>query len=72
MILAKDDGVPTLREAFDTVDSDGQGSIDVSELKNACGALGMELTQTEMNQLIEIFDKDDSGVLEFSEFKLLV
>ncbi|GMI18167.1 hypothetical protein TrLO_g10818 [Triparma laevis f. longispina] len=72
MILAKDEGVASLKEAFDMVDSDGQGAIDVAELRQATGALGLELTQSEINQLVEIFDKDDSGQLEFPEFKLLI
>ena len=72
MLLAKQDGVPTLREAFDLVDSDGHGSIDISELANAMHALGVDLTQQEINALVERFDHDDSGVLEFQEFKLLV
>ena len=71
MILAKEDGVPTLKEAFDLADSDGHGSIDVVELKHTMSSLGMDLSQRELNDLIEIFDQDDTGALEFKEFKAL-
>ncbi|GMI03488.1 hypothetical protein TrVE_jg11858 [Triparma verrucosa] len=72
MILAKDEGVASLREAFDMVDSDGTGNIDVTELKQATGALGLNVTQSEINRLVTIFDKDESGHLEFPEFKMLI
>ncbi|GMH57205.1 hypothetical protein TrRE_jg9620, partial [Triparma retinervis] len=72
MTLAKEDGTPTMREVFDLVDSDGQGSIDVSELGRAMGLLGVSLDAQQTKSIVSRFDHDDSGVLEFSEFKALV
>jgi|NorSeaMetagenome_1021524.scaffolds.fasta_scaffold07589_2 hypothetical protein len=72
MMLAKEDGTPTMREVFDLVDSDGHGSIDTTELDRAMQMLGQTLTVNEIQHLIDRFDHNDSGVLEFSEFKALV
>jgi len=72
MVLAKDEGVPSLREAFDLVDSDGQGTIDTTELGRCMNLMDVTLTDSQVRILIDKFDKDDSGVLDFSEFKTLV
>ena len=66
MILAKDDGAPSLREAFDLVDSDGGGKIDTKELGRCLSFMGLELTDSEIRMLIEKFDADDSDEMEFS------
>jgi len=51
--LGRDDSVATLREAFDLVDADGQGSIDVTELGLAMRALGKDMNLGEIKALVE-------------------
>ena len=72
MLLAKDDGVPSLRESFDVADSDGVGEIDVNELGKCLRMAGIIVTDSQVRMLARKFDKDDSGVMEFSEYKALV
>ena len=49
-------------------DTSGSGTIEPKELKVALRALGMEPPKEEVQKLVESFDKDDSGTIDFHEF----
>ncbi|CAA2976717.1 probable calcium-binding CML20 [Olea europaea subsp. europaea] len=57
-----------IREAFELFDTDGSGTIDAKELNVAMRALGFEMTEEEINQMIADVDKDGSGAIDFDEF----
>ncbi|KAK1281348.1 putative calcium-binding protein CML13 [Acorus gramineus] len=57
-----------IKEAFELFDTDGSGTIDAKELNVAMRALGFEMTDEQINQMIADVDKDGSGAIEFDEF----
>ncbi|XP_008241453.1 PREDICTED: caltractin [Prunus mume] len=66
-------GLPTqkrqeIKEAFELFDTDGSGTIDAKELNVAMRALGFEMTEEQITQMIADVDKDGSGAIDFDEF----
>ncbi|XP_068438016.1 uncharacterized protein cetn4 [Clinocottus analis] len=57
-----------IKEAFDLFDTDGNGTIDVKELKVAMRALGFEPKKEEIRKMIVDFDKEVSGTIGFIDF----
>ncbi|XP_044470582.1 red chlorophyll catabolite reductase, chloroplastic-like isoform X3 [Mangifera indica] len=57
-----------IKEAFELFDTDGSGTIDAKELNVAMRALGFEMNEEQINQMIASVDKDGSGAIEFDEF----
>ncbi|XP_073117484.1 probable calcium-binding protein CML13 [Elaeis guineensis] len=57
-----------IKEAFELFDTDRSGTIDAKELTVAMRALGFEMTEKQVNQMIVDVDKDGSGAIEFDEF----
>ncbi|XP_028764068.1 caltractin-like isoform X2 [Neltuma alba] len=58
-----------IREAFELFDTDCSGTIDAKELNVAMRALGFEMTEEQINQMIADVDKDGSGAIEYDEFE---
>ena len=58
-----------LRVAFDQVDTDSSGSIDLDELCNAMRALGREMPIKQVQSIMDEYDTDKSGEIDFDEFK---
>ena len=61
-----------LQRAFNTYDYDGDGSLDVAELRDALNALGLETSSRQALQVLKRYDDDRSGALELGEFRALV
>ncbi|KAL9234993.1 hypothetical protein vseg_009799 [Gypsophila vaccaria] len=57
-----------IKEAFELFDTDGSGTIDAKELNVAMRALGFEMTEEQITQMIADVDKDGSGAIDFDEF----
>ena len=57
-----------IKDAFDLFDTSGSGTIEPKELKVALRALGFEPSKEEIQKLVEQFDKDESGTIDFHEF----
>ena len=57
-----------LKQAFDLFDTDGSGTIDDKELRDAMRALGFEANKQEVAKMIADIDKDGSGTIDFEEF----
>eukprot|EP01087_Luapelamoeba_hula_P013814 TRINITY_DN3982_c1_g1_i5.p1 TRINITY_DN3982_c1_g1~~TRINITY_DN3982_c1_g1_i5.p1 ORF type:complete len:859 (+),score=157.44 TRINITY_DN3982_c1_g1_i5:1017-3593(+) len=58
-----------IKKAFSICDKDGNGSIDVNELKTVMTAiLDQEPTENELKDLMKTIDTDNSGTVEYSEF----
>lgn len=60
--------IEDLREAFNLFDTDGSGTIDPKELKDAMKTLGFESKNQSIYQMISDIDKDGSGSIDFEEF----
>lgn len=58
-----------IKEAFELFDTDGSGTIDAKELNVAMRALGFEMTEEQINQMIADVDKDGSGAIDLDEFE---
>ncbi len=63
-----EDEIEEIREAFNLFDTDGNGTIDPKELKEAMQSLGFEAKNQAIYQLISDIDKDGTGDLDFEEF----
>lgn len=57
-----------IKEAFELFDIDGSGTIDAKELTVAMRALGFEMNDEQIRQMIADVDKDGSGAIDFDEF----
>jgi len=57
-----------MRKCFRGFDVDGSGSIDRNELKNAMREYNSDMTDAEIDRLIQIVDKDGSGCINYEEF----
>jgi calmodulin len=64
--------IDQLRDVFKHFDSDGSGSIDITELGSVFEAMGQKLSQEELETLMKQADDDGSGEMEFEEFLLLM
>ena len=53
------------REAFDLFDKDGDGTISTGELKNLLRCFGQVYTDDEVQKIIETYDENETGSLEF-------
>lgn len=59
-----------IEKAFKLFDDDGNGFIDLGELKGAMN--GLKLTDREWKELIKQYDSDGDGVISCDEFKNLL
>ncbi|KAM6427483.1 centrin-1-like isoform 1-T2 [Liasis olivaceus] len=57
-----------MREAFDLLDADGTGTIDVQDLKVSIRALGFDPTKEELRRIVAEVDKEGSGKIGFDAF----
>ncbi|KNC86291.1 centrin-1 [Sphaeroforma arctica JP610] len=62
-----------LKQAFDLFDLDGANEMDASQLKMAMVTLGTpECTDKEIDSIIEDFDADGSGKINFQDFVIIM
>jgi len=58
-------GLQQLSDAFESVDTDGDGIITERELKKAFRGLGIKLSTDDLMTLFEYFDPDVSGEISY-------
>uniref|UniRef100_A0A2M4CYN6 Putative calmodulin n=1 Tax=Anopheles darlingi TaxID=43151 RepID=A0A2M4CYN6_ANODA len=68
--LSKDQ-LKVLRDAFNAFDKEKTGSISTDVVGTILELLGHKLTEEELEEVIEEYDEDESGQLEFDEFVAL-
>ncbi|XP_029811458.1 calmodulin-like protein 5 [Suricata suricatta] len=56
------------RVAFDYVDKDKDGKINMEELGAAMEAMGKKMSKAELEQLMALVDTDGDGAISFQEF----
>ncbi|KAF1328908.1 hypothetical protein FI667_g6402, partial [Globisporangium splendens] len=71
MILTQEE-IDACRESFVHFDKDGSGTIDKYELSKVLEAMGQKPTDEELFQMIAEVDNDNSGEIEYDEFKALL
>ena len=59
-------------KTFDLFDVDKKGKISVDDLKSIAENLGEMLPEEEIQAMIEEFDRDLDGYLNFAEFKYIM
>jgi len=69
-VLEEDTGAleEELREAFRLYDKQGNGYINVSDLRDILRALDEKITEDELDEMIAEIDTDGSGTVDFDEF----
>jgi Ca2+-binding EF-hand superfamily protein/CBS-domain-containing membrane protein len=61
-----------LEEAFNTIDDDGGGTIDMDELAEAFRKYGEKVSQEELDGIVKIVDADGDGEIDLEEFKTIM
>ncbi|XP_060205462.1 calcium-binding allergen Ole e 8-like [Lycium barbarum] len=67
-----DGGVKELREAFDLYDQDSNGLISAVELHKILTRLGESCSVEDCTTMINSFDSDGDGYVNFDEFKKMM
>lgn len=60
--------IEELRQAFDLFDTNGNGKIDVKELRSAMQSLGFDTKNPTIYQMIQDIDKSSGTEVNFDEF----
>lgn len=65
------------KNAFDTVDTDFSGTIDVKELRKVMTQLSYEIGSSppslkEVQDVFNFLDRDNNGMIDFEEFLVLI
>lgn len=58
----------TMKEAFEVFDTDNNGFIDAEELKAIMVALGEQVSDEEVQGMIQEADSDGDGMIDYDEF----
>ena len=62
-------GISPLDEVFDRVDTDGNGALDVLELRAALRQAGVQVSKREVALMIKRADKQGKGTVSREEFR---
>jgi len=70
--VQEDEDERELRSAFRVLDKNNQGEIDVEDLRWILRSLGDDLTDEEIQDMINETDTDGSGTVDYEEFSKLM
>lgn len=65
----EEDMLQVAQAIFNEFDVDGRGSISTLEMHKVFRSMGVNPTEQELQDLIKEVDADNSGMIEFEEFK---
>ncbi|KAK3317204.1 hypothetical protein B0T22DRAFT_164704 [Podospora appendiculata] len=68
MAVKETDSEQELLNAFKVFDQDGSGTISTEELRNVLRSLGENLTDAELDEMIQMADKNGDGHIDYQEF----
>lgn len=77
-ILKNDEKINEItKRAFDQIDTDKSGSLDLKEIKKILYSLATDMgaeppTEEDVQETLDRLDSDKSGTIEFNEFKVLI
>ena len=60
--------IAEFKEAFTIFDTDGDNTISTKELGRVMKSLGQSTSEAELRELIQEYDIDGNGTLDFPEF----
>jgi len=60
--------IADLKAAFNSLDKQGKGHISTGDLGTIMKNLGVELTDEELQEMIQSIDQDGNGEIDFEEF----
>ena len=60
--------ITDFKQQFDAYDQDGNGTVDLAEVKMVLEKCGVPMPEAQIAELIKEFDADGSGDLNFQEF----
>ncbi|XP_002737577.1 uncharacterized protein LOC100369336 [Saccoglossus kowalevskii] len=55
-------------EAFRAMDIDGSGTISAEELREVVKRLGEDLTEDDIQEMVELVDENGDGEIDYGEF----
>jgi len=64
--------VNKLRQAFEALDDEGDGTLGISEVERCIAMAGVVIPHAKAVRLIQEIDEDESGQLDFTEFMSLM
>lgn len=70
--VGKDGESPEIREAFDLLDGEQTGYIEIDDLKVGLKELGLEQTKEDLNILLTDLKLEKTNKISFSEFQKIV
>jgi len=53
---------------FEFMDSDRNGGLSLQEIQDAFGALGIDVTNQVLQEIMQKFDRDHNGTIDYREF----
>ena len=60
------------KDAFNQLDVDGNGVINVEELGTAMKSIGKDTSEENLQTMITLVDKDGDGKIDFDEFLIMI
>ena len=66
------DQTAEIKEAFKMFDRDGNGYIDIKELRSVITRIGQPLTAEDADELMKDADIDGNGKLDYNEFARMI
>merc|ERR1712060_215325 len=62
------DQVKDLRQAFESLDENGNGKLTLKEIYEGLNRAGMEVSKNDVKEMFAMADADNSGMLDYTEF----
>lgn len=64
--------IEEIKEAFESIDTDNSGYLEINELLSAVNSLGLDNNANEINRIMTSLDLNKDGKISFDEFISLI